>query len=73
MNLETVLMDLYNDELNVNISSFYDTNWQIDFGDAINGFEHKTLYCRTYELASCLIEGACRYYPNSDFAKKYSM
>lgn len=67
MSLIKTLKALYDSEINVEISSFYDGGWTIRFGDKLNGFPHEAIYCSTEQLELALKEGAIAYYPCSDF------
>lgn len=67
MSLLATLKALYRSEINVEISSFYDGDWTIRFGDNLNGFPYETIHCSTEQLELALKEGAIAFYPTSDF------
>lgn len=68
-NLETVLQELYDSEINVSITSFWDGGFTIKLGDEANGFkaeanQDKIEYAG--EILHCLAE---QYYPDSYYVK----
>lgn len=68
--MNDILNALYNSEINVEISSFWDGGWTVKIGDAMNGFKAEMTFDDLSEnTAAWLTKAACELYPNSDFAK----
>jgi len=67
--LSLVLTGLYLSEINVEISSFFDSGFSVKLGDRTNGFiaESDGIYS-VLELRNWLIEKAVTQYPGSGFA-----
>lgn len=71
--METELQKMYDSEINVQISSFWDGGWRIALGDRVNGFIHpKWDSCELHEVVSALQELILEHYPNSLYAKSLS-
>ena len=69
--LTSVLADLYNSEINVSISCFWDGGWDVKLGDEMNGFKAETTLDDIDAIAPWLIESAKRIWPESHFAKTH--
>lgn len=73
-----VLRRLYDSEINVELSSFWDTGYQWRLGDYANGYPEIEPIPK--QLEACCLESAItglafaaqREYPESDFAKWYN-
>lgn len=69
--LVDVMKALYNSEINVSISCFWDGGWDVKLGDKMNGYKAEDNFYRVDEAASWLVNKAKKAYPNSEFAKLY--
>lgn len=67
----SVLQDLYDSEINVSISTFWDGGYQVKLGDDMNGFKASWTIERWGQVEPWLIEQAIEHYPSSMFAKIY--
>ena len=72
MSLQRVLRDLYDSEINIQISSFWDCGHCVRLGDERNGFKISSSFIDSSDVASELTRMAIEHYPESDFSKKYS-
>jgi hypothetical protein len=69
--MNNTLNALYNSEINVEITSFWDDGWTIKIGDAMNGYKTEINTPSLDEnTASWLTRTVCDLYPNSVFAKE---
>lgn len=66
-----VLQDLYNSEINFNISTFWDTGFKVVLGNSTNEFIIDTPTRTIGETIEWLKQQAIKHYPNSKFATKY--
>lgn len=68
--LGRVMRDLYDSEINAQISWFWDGGFAVRFGDELNGFSN-TIWSdlKFEEIAEALIGEAMKHYPDSDFVK----
>lgn len=66
--LANVLAALYDSEINVNISSFWDGGFEVKLGDGMNGFDAETTVQHSTEIAAWLKSEAIKAYPESRFA-----
>ena len=71
MNLEEILQDLYDSEINVVISWLWDGGIDVQLGDELNGCKAEGKVSTFAEAAAWLRDEACKYYPDSGFARKY--
>jgi hypothetical protein len=69
--LSTILQELYDSEINVNISTFWDNGWDVKLGDNLNGFAAQNNFRNIDEVADWLVKAAIDAYPESAFAKKF--
>jgi len=70
--LETVLQDLYNSEINLQISWFWDAGIEVKFGDDLNGWKpNPLLLSNISKITKEIIKETIKLYPESQFAKKY--
>ena len=64
------LQKMYDSEINVQISSFWDGEWKVAVGDKVNGFYYpKFDYCSLDEVIPTLQDLIKIHYPNSKYAK----
>lgn len=70
--MNDTLNALYDSEINVEISSFWDAGWIVKIGDAMNGFAAEMTFDDLDENTSrWLTKTACELYPQSEFAKAH--
>ena len=68
--MNDTLNALYDSEINVEISSFWDGGWTVKIGDQMNGFKAEMTFDDLDEnTARWLTKTACELYPESVFAK----
>jgi hypothetical protein len=68
--LEHRLQELYDSEINCELSSFWDGGWRIRLGDELNGYVFEDEGYDTIEQALCTLEvQAVKHYPTSAYAK----
>lgn len=67
----SVLQDLYDSEINVTISTFWDGGFNAQLGDTTNGFVAQYNFDRWGQVESWLIAAAIDHYPKSVFALMY--
>lgn len=66
-----VMQDLYDAEINVETTSFFDDGWFVKIGDRQNGFIAQDR-CNSWEdVEEWLVSRAVALFPQSDFAAKY--
>lgn len=68
-----VLQALYRSEINASVSSFWDSDWNVQIGDEINGFKVSKGFRNEAldDAAAWLVAEAKSAYPDSDFAKSW--
>ena len=69
-----VLQRLYESEINILISSFWDAGFDWNLGDSMNGFTDASQNVRSWGIANTvdvLAFHAQKMYPESEFAKWY--
>jgi hypothetical protein len=54
VNLAVELQKIYDDERNIQISSFWDSGWTVKFGDPTNGFTRTEYFDTAQEIAEAL-------------------
>jgi hypothetical protein len=65
----SMMQRLYDSEINVTVSSFYDDGFYVKLGDEMNGFRAEG-HCRTWaDVEEWLAAMACIHYPTSVFAR----
>lgn len=69
--MKDLLNKLYNSEINVSISSFYDGGFTCKIGDEMNGFKAETTSTDLDEIETWLKDKAIELYPNSKFATNF--
>jgi len=68
--LEQELKKLYDSEINVSITSFWDGGWRVALGDELNGFKRPNWdTCELHEIVDALQKLALEYYPDSTYSK----
>ena len=67
----SIMQDLYDSEINVYISTFWDGGYDVRLGDEMNGFIADTTVNRWGEVELWLKEKAIEHYPTSQFAEVY--
>jgi len=72
--LEKVLRDLYDSEINVCLSCFWDIGWTVKLGDEFNGYVAEGHFDgdNVDGVTKFLIEQATFCFPSSPFAKAYA-
>ena len=64
------LRRLYDSEINVQISSFWDGGWMVKLGDEINGFQRPDWdTCEIHEIAPAIRELARKHCPDSTYVR----
>lgn len=67
--MQKELQKMYDSEINVRISSFWDGGWYVMVGDDMNGFHRpKWDCCELHEVIPALQELIKEHYPNSKYA-----
>jgi hypothetical protein len=69
---QTILQDLYESEINFEISCFFDGGFHIRLGDALHGFKDEARADTYSEAVQRLSAMALRHHPRSTFAQKYA-
>ena len=64
-----ILSRLYNDEINFELSSFWDEGYYVNLGDKTNGYVWEGNYDKLKDCMFELAKQAFKHYPNSKFAK----
>jgi hypothetical protein len=54
MSLEDVMAKYYAEERNIEISSFWDSGWQVRIGDRVSGFTKTSPQCELHEIEEWL-------------------
>ena len=69
-NLERELKRLYDSEINVSITSFWDGGFQVALGDHTNGYQRPDWdSCEVEQIVDAIRELARKHYPNSTYVK----
>lgn len=63
-----VLQELYDSEINVTVSSFWDGGFDVKLGDPMNGYRAETRVGSWPEAEQWLRDKAAEIYPDSSFA-----
>lgn len=73
MSLIAVLQSLYDSEINVSISSFWDGGWLVRLGDEMNGYRATETFDNDQldDAAAWLASAARKAYPQSEFARQF--
>lgn len=71
--MEEELRKMYDSEINVQISSFWDGGWSVALGDEMNGYKRpKWQSCEIEEIIPALQELIKEHYPNSKYVRELS-
>ena len=65
-----LFQDLYDSEINFQITTFWDAGFNLRLGDEVNGFVAETTVKTFREAFAWFYDQALLHYPNSDFAKR---
>lgn len=65
----SILQDLYDSEINVSISTFWDAGYDMKIGDNMNGFDEEGSVETWAEVEPWLERAAIAHYPDSVFAQ----
>jgi hypothetical protein len=71
IDIEAILSDLYESEINVSMSWFWDGGIDVKIGDPLNGYRAESKVVTVAEVVFWLRDQACTLYPDSEFARKY--
>ena len=63
--MEVLFKDLYDSEINVSLSWFWDAGFTVKIGDEVNGFVAQTTVATLLEVQDWLIETVKELYPGS--------
>lgn len=63
MTLAATMQTLYDNEINVALSCFWDGGWDVGLGDGINGFQERGNFDTLDEVAAWLRSVATKHYP----------
>jgi hypothetical protein len=63
--MEVLFKDLYDSEINVSLSWFWDAGFTVKIGDEVNGFVAQTTVQNLLEVQDWLIETVKELYPES--------
>lgn len=66
----SIMQQLYDNEINVQIESFWDGGFDVSIGDAMNGIDASTSVRSWAEAEAWLAKKASEIYPGSVFAKR---
>jgi len=64
------LQKIYDSEINVSISSFWDAGMEFRLGDESNGWKWQKDFWNFEEGMKELIEAIKKFYPNNDYVKE---
>lgn len=73
VDVTNILQDIYDSEINITISWFWDMGINVDIGDAINGIKDENNFDTIIEAMGWLCQRLAELYPESDFAQKWSI
>jgi len=71
IDIEAILSDLYESEINVSMSWFWDGGIDVKIGDPLNGYRAESKVDTVAQAVFWLRDQACTLYPDSKFARKY--
>jgi hypothetical protein len=65
----SIMQRLYDSEINVSVTSFWDDGFYVKLGDEMNGYRAEGR-CNTWVAVEEWLDGMARiYYPDSDYAR----
>lgn len=67
-----ILPDLYASEINVHLEWLWDGGFDVALGDNMNGFKAQACTRTFIEAVEWLRDEAIKWYPESEFAKRYA-
>ncbi len=68
--LERELKKLYDSEINISITSFWDGGWYVKLGDHVNGWKDPDWdTCELHDIVGAIRDLAKEHYPNSTYVK----
>jgi hypothetical protein len=67
--MPSLMQQLYDSEINFEVSCFYDGGFGVQLGDALNGFVAQGKVDTWAEVEAWLREQVLAHFPESDFAK----
>jgi hypothetical protein len=67
----SVIGDLYENEINVHISSFWDCGFLVKLGDAVNGYSAGAVVDSWDDVERWIVAKTVEQYPDSSFARFY--
>ena len=65
------IQGIYDSEINISISSFWDGGWNAQIGDDMNGFKDSAAFDCIEECLDWLIHRVVDIYPNSTYAANF--
>jgi hypothetical protein len=66
----SIFQQLYDSEINFEVSCFWDADFDVRLGDAVNGFLAQDNVPTWDAVGEWLHHAALKFYPNSDYAKQ---
>jgi hypothetical protein len=66
-----IFQEVYDAEINFNLSTFFDGGFYLSLGDGTNGYIDSWDYGSMIEAGEGLKKMVIKHYPDSDFALKY--
>ena len=67
----SVFQDLYDSEINITISTFWDGGFFVQLGDEMNGFKAEHTFYHFVDIEPWVVIKAIELWPYSTFAKRY--
>lgn len=67
----SIFQDIYDNEINIRISTFWDGGYDLKLGDYMNGYKAATNVDHWEQVEPWFLANVLEHYPDSDFAKKY--
>lgn len=67
----SIMQDLYHSEINVSVTSFWDSGFEVKLGDEMNGFLAEDRLQYWGQVEPWLRDKAIEHFPDSLFAKMY--
>jgi len=68
---ETILQEIYNSEINISISWFWDAGFDLKIGDDFNGYVYENQFYSIEELKYALLAKLFQLCPQSEFVRKW--
>ena len=66
-----ILQEVYDSEINFRLACFWDGGFDVEIGDALNGFKARSIVFTVAEAVEWIKSKALELYPNSEFSRKY--